>query len=627
MLSTCTTHFYVARLCVVLLFPPRLPPPTPAASFVPPSSPAPSAAPSSAPRSSARVTVLVSTALLSPALLRVTLLRPRAALRLCRPLFPLALLCPRPPPPSHRPLMSPASASADFAWPFMRPSFVLPSARAALRRPPIPPSSSPAPAVSFEPPTSASPSSAFAPLTSASLAFASPASASPAFTSPTSPSSSPLSRPSASSSTLLHITRLYVCLRVVAGRAIDTGAILAQARAHNGDQDSASDPDDDNEDDGEPISGWENSDGEDDGNTPDPVAKAGTNVQTTKRKASEESQTETKKAKITNKTPVHRPVSSPAPKTPTASKGKNFKGAIEFDNLATAEEKTHQGELNLAVEKLRFETEKARIKGELKILEKKNNFQLWAMHLQARTQITIAQIQANSSHVSNNTPMVNDFTAAGMFPTNNPFMSNNFSADPLQLLQELLSPGTLPVNCTEAKKIQVTRATMADFEEYCAVRATRPPAHGDLNWRTALPDRAQDREEDQRVWSDWRMSLSVWQEEEEDYSHLAVCLGPGHLGLNIGGRALTMHSNVIDESAPNAYWPHSFPDAYVVQHTGSARSLSDRRVEMGLDHTVAMPWCAKHNLTAFNVRTHELRDVESFTTRCSAHCARHVLAT
>ncbi|KAH9929860.1 uncharacterized protein BXZ73DRAFT_101928 [Epithele typhae] len=147
---------------------------------------------------------------------------------------------------------------------------------------------------------------------------------------------------------------------------------------------------------------------------------------------------------------------------------------------------------------------------------------------------------------------------------------------------------------------------MADFEEYRAVCAACAPAHGDLDWRAAVPDRVQGWEEDWRMWSDWRTSRSPWLEEGEE-DQWRVCFDHCARGVLLGSPKFTLSrplsglwasrldmdgntlaplpfwelSDTVDEGALNVYRPQSFPDGYAVQHIrcvcGGRRKVHVRR--------------------------------------------------
>ncbi|KAH9933606.1 uncharacterized protein BXZ73DRAFT_77227 [Epithele typhae] len=116
-----------------------------------------------------------------------------------------------------------------------------------------------------------------------------------------------------------------------------------------------------------------------------------------------------------------------------------------------------------------------------------------------------------------------------------------------KLLQELPSPGALPVDHTEAEEIQ---------------HASRLPAHGDLDWHAALPDRVKGWEEDRQMWSDWQTSLSAWLEEEEE-DQWKACFDPCVCGMHLGGPKFTRSrpavcpgsGHLCDERVPSPLLP------------------------------------------------------------------------
>lgn len=106
-------------------------------------------------------------------------------------------------------------------------------------------------------------------------------------------------------------------------------------------------------------------------------------------------------ASITSKKP--KTPARPNTSTPTAvpqSKNKKFKGALEFEELAKAEETTKQKELDVEKEKIRYSTAKMKAKMELKLQRDRLKFELHCRKLEQRKDLSLETLRMRQNTLS-----------------------------------------------------------------------------------------------------------------------------------------------------------------------------------------------------------------------------------
>lgn len=109
------------------------------------------------------------------------------------------------------------------------------------------------------------------------------------------------------------------------------------------------------------------------------------------------------------KTPARPNKSAPAPagvggSERSKTKGKKFKGALDLEELAKAEETTKQQELELARDKIRYNTTKLKSKTELKMQREKMKFELRRLQMEQRKDLMLAQMRLKAAPSGSEVP-------------------------------------------------------------------------------------------------------------------------------------------------------------------------------------------------------------------------------